>query len=48
MTEVRYAPKRDCAVQLPVEIYSRERIAEFDAAESDLAQVLEEAARSRK
>jgi bifunctional DNA-binding transcriptional regulator/antitoxin component of YhaV-PrlF toxin-antitoxin module len=36
------------AVTLPVEIYSRERIAEFDAAESDLAQVLEQAARSKK
>ncbi len=29
------------AVTLPVEIYSQERIAEFDAAESELSQALE-------
>ena len=33
------------AVTLPVEIYTRERIAEFDAAESELAQALELAER---
>ena len=36
------------AVTLPVEVYSRERTAEFDAAESDLAQALELAKRRKK
>jgi bifunctional DNA-binding transcriptional regulator/antitoxin component of YhaV-PrlF toxin-antitoxin module len=33
------------AVTLPVEIYSPERISEFDAAESELAEVLQFASR---
>jgi antitoxin PrlF len=33
------------AVTLPVEIYTRERVAEFDAAESELAEALELAER---
>ncbi len=36
------------AVTLPVEIYSPERISEFDAAESELAEALELAKRARK
>ena len=36
------------AVTLPVEIYTRERIAEFDAAESELAQALELAERKNR
>jgi bifunctional DNA-binding transcriptional regulator/antitoxin component of YhaV-PrlF toxin-antitoxin module len=35
------------AVTLPVEIYSPERISEFDAAESELAEVLERAKRPK-
>jgi bifunctional DNA-binding transcriptional regulator/antitoxin component of YhaV-PrlF toxin-antitoxin module len=35
------------AVTLPVEIYSPERISEFDAAESELAEVLERANRPK-
>ena len=36
------------AVTLPVEIYSPERITEFDASESELAEILESAKRFRK
>ena len=36
------------AVTLPVEVYSPERIAEFDASESELAETLELAKRTRK
>ena len=36
------------AVTLPVEIYSPERISEFDAAESELAEALELAKRPKK
>ncbi len=36
------------AVTLPVEIYSQERIAEFDAAESELSQALELGQRFKK
>ncbi len=36
------------AVTLPVEIYSPERIAEFDASESELAQALDRANRPKK
>ncbi len=36
------------AVTLPVEIYSGERIAEFDAAESELAQALARVRRAKK
>ena len=36
------------AVTLPVEIYSPERISEFDAAESELSEVLARSKRSRK
>lgn len=36
------------AVTLPVEIYSPERIADFDAAESELAEALELAKRAKK
>jgi bifunctional DNA-binding transcriptional regulator/antitoxin component of YhaV-PrlF toxin-antitoxin module len=35
------------AVTLPAEIYSPERISEFDAAESELAEVLERANRPK-
>jgi bifunctional DNA-binding transcriptional regulator/antitoxin component of YhaV-PrlF toxin-antitoxin module len=36
------------AVTLPVEIYSAERISEFDAAESELAEALERTKRPKK
>ncbi len=36
------------AVTLPVEMYSPERISEFDAAESELAEALEQAKRPKK
>jgi bifunctional DNA-binding transcriptional regulator/antitoxin component of YhaV-PrlF toxin-antitoxin module len=36
------------AVTLPLEIYSPERISEFDAAESELAEALELAKRPKK
>jgi hypothetical protein len=36
------------AVTLPVEIYSPERIADFDAAEFELAEALELAKRAKK
>jgi bifunctional DNA-binding transcriptional regulator/antitoxin component of YhaV-PrlF toxin-antitoxin module len=36
------------AVTLPVEIYTRERIAEFDAAEAEMAQALEPAKHPKK
>jgi bifunctional DNA-binding transcriptional regulator/antitoxin component of YhaV-PrlF toxin-antitoxin module len=36
------------AVTLPVEIYSHERISEFDAAESELAEALELGRRLKK
>ncbi len=35
------------AVTLPVEIYSPERISEFDAVESELAEVLQRASRPK-
>lgn len=36
------------AVTLPVEIYTRERIAEFDAGESELSHALKLAGRQKK
>ena len=36
------------AVTLPVEVYTRERIAEFDAAEAELVQALELAEHPKK